>query len=250
MQQLDKINELKSFDVKEYVLKIISYWKLFLIMLLLGLFIATIINRISQKVYSLKSLITVKEESNPLFTSSTNIAFNWGGPSDQVETVITILKSRTHNEKVVDSLKYYIEYLQEGRFRMDDIYGNEPFVLELDSLGYQLLNTPIKLEFLNNDIVRLSVDFEDDNLSLMNFIKKKSKRIVSEELNFSQEYSLQNSIETPFSHFKIRKKNIFKDLSGKIYFIRFKNFNSTVRSYQNINVKSLTKGTSIIELEL
>ena len=37
MKQLDKIdiNELKSFDVKEYVIKIISNWKLFLIVLII-----------------------------------------------------------------------------------------------------------------------------------------------------------------------------------------------------------------------
>ena len=136
MKQPDKfdinIDQLKSFDVQEYLIKVISNWKLFLVTLIIGLLIASFINRYKQKNYSLNSIITVKEEQNPLFSSNTNIAFNWGGPSDKVETVITILKSRSHNEIVVDSLKYYIDYLKEGRFRMLDIYGNQPFVLDLD----------------------------------------------------------------------------------------------------------------------
>ena len=152
MAKLDKfdidLNEIKSFDVKEYVLKVISHWKLFVVMLFIALLVAFYVNKRKQRIYSLSSLITVKEETNPLFTSNTNIAFNWGGPSDKVETIITILKSRTHNEKVVDSLKYYISYLKEGSFRMEDVYGKTPFTVELDSMSSHLLNTPIKLEFL------------------------------------------------------------------------------------------------------
>ena len=171
MKQLEKldINNIKSFDFREYLLKIITHWKLFLLVLALGFIIAFFVNIRAQKIYSLKGTIAVKEEQNPLFTSSTNIAFNWGGPSDKVETIITILKSRTHNEKVVRRLKYYIEYLQEGRFRLEDVYGKAPFVLELDSLGHQLLNIPIKLDFLDNDEVLLSVEFEEDANSCINY---------------------------------------------------------------------------------
>ena len=254
MKQPDKfdinIDQLKSFDVQEYLIKVISNWKLFLVTLIIGLLIASFINRYKQKNYSLNSIITVKEEQNPLFSSNTNIAFNWGGPSDKVETVITILKSRSHNEIVVDSLKYYIDYLKEGRFRMLDIYGNQPFVLELDSLSYNMLNTPIKLAFLDNELVELSAVFEDDNLSLMNFHSKKSKKFVPEIKTFNEQFNIHDTIETPFCRFKINKKNFLKSLAGQIYFIRFKSFNGTVRKYQNISVKTLTKGTSIIQLEL
>ena len=107
MKEVNKFDlEIQSFDIKEYVFKIIGYWKMFVIAIVLALIIAKIVNVRSQKIYNLKSLITVKDEQNPLFSSSTNIAFNWGGPSDKVETIITILQSRTHNEKVVDKLNF------------------------------------------------------------------------------------------------------------------------------------------------
>ena len=160
MAQFD-IEEIKSFDIKEYVLKVISHWKLFVGVLFIALLITFYINKRSERIYSLDSIIAVKEEQNPLFTSSTNIAFNWGGPSDKVETIIAILVSRTHNEKVVNKLKLYVNYLKEGPFRMEDVYGKVPFKVELDSMNSQLLNTPIKLEFLANDEVMVSVEFEN-----------------------------------------------------------------------------------------
>ena len=243
-------NEIKSFDIKEYILKVISNWKLFLMTLVLGLSLASFVNRFKQKVYSLNSSITVKEEQNPLFTSTTNIAFNWGGPSDKVETIITILKSRSHNEKVVSKLKYYINYLQEGRFRMVDVYGKVPFEFALDSVSSQLLNTPIKLEFLENDEVTVSVKYDEDTYSVINYFSNTIDTYVTDDNSFSKKYNVNDIVETPFSKFKIQQKSISSNLAGKTYFILFKSFNGTVRSYQGIKAKTLTKGTSIIELEL
>ena len=174
MRQLENIdiNDLKSFDVKDYVIKIISNWKLFIIVFILGLLVTSFINSYKQRIYSLESIIAVKEEQNPLFTSTTNIAFNWGGPSDKVENIITILKSRTHNEKVVDSLQSYITYMQEGRFRLDDITGLVPFKIELDTSSYQLLNVPIKLEYLENKKVLVEVEFENEENTFINYSSK------------------------------------------------------------------------------
>ena len=93
--------DIQSFDIKEFLYRIVGYWRLFAIMGVIAILTAKVVNYTSEKIYSLNTIITVKDEQNPLFSSSTNIAFNWGGPSDKVETVIAILKSRSHNEKVV-----------------------------------------------------------------------------------------------------------------------------------------------------
>ena len=173
---LKEIENINSFDLKEYILKIISHWKLFVVMPLLGILIAYTVNVRMQRIYSLKSIIAVKEEQNPLFTSSTNIAFNWGGPSDKVENIITILKSRTHNEKVVDSLQSYINYMQEGRFRLNDVTGLVPFKVILDTTEYQLLNIPIKLEFLENEKVNVNIELENEAITMINYSTKLTKR--------------------------------------------------------------------------
>ena len=55
------VNELNTFDIKEYFFKIIDHWKLFVVTILLGLLIANIVNRRSQKIYKLASVITVKD---------------------------------------------------------------------------------------------------------------------------------------------------------------------------------------------
>ena len=106
-------NEFSTLDIKVLLFKILSYWKWFVASIIIAFFVTKYINEYQERVYAIDSLITVKDEQNPIFSSSTNIAFNWGGTSDQVETLITILKSRTHNEKVVQEKQFFIDYLQK-----------------------------------------------------------------------------------------------------------------------------------------
>ena len=242
--------DIQSFDIKEYFFKVLSYWKLFVIMILLSFIVAKVVNTTSEQIYNLKSIITVKEERNPLFSQTTNIAFNWGGPSDKVETIIAILKSRSHNEKVVSKLKYYIDYLVDGQFRMKDIYGKVPFRVELDTLKYQLINTDINFEFIDNEQVKISFELENERYSLINYSSNDIQSFDNEEENikFSQTFALGSTIETPYFNFKIDTESPFFDLSNKSYYVRFKKFDNVVKKYQNVKVATLKKGTSIIEL--
>jgi hypothetical protein len=57
--------------------------------LLITFTIAYQVNVRKEKIYGMDTLISVKEESNPLFTSNTSLVFNWGGTSDQVQTITT-----------------------------------------------------------------------------------------------------------------------------------------------------------------
>ena len=111
-----------SLDPKYYFFKVLGYWQLFFVTILLSLITARFLNGYNTKLYSLKTTISVKEETNPLFSSGTNLTFNWGGASDIIETVNIILRSRTHNEKVVSKLQFYIDYLKDGKYRFEDVY--------------------------------------------------------------------------------------------------------------------------------
>lgn len=117
-----------NFDFKGLLLKVISYWKWFLISLIIAFTIAYQINIRKEKIYIMETMVSIKEESNPFFTSNTSLVFNWGGVSDQVNGISTILKSRSHNESVVDKLEYYIDYLEQGKYNFVDSYGAVPFL--------------------------------------------------------------------------------------------------------------------------
>ena len=104
------LSEGASFDVKAFLVKLLGHWKLFLLSMSIALYWAYHVNIRKESIYGMDASIVVKDDSNPMFSNNTSLTFNWGGTSDKVQTVITTLRSRTHNEKVVDKLQYYIQY--------------------------------------------------------------------------------------------------------------------------------------------
>ncbi|WP_321538969.1 hypothetical protein [Flavobacterium piscinae] len=106
-------NQIK-FDLKGFIIKLAGYWKWFFISWIVAFLIAYNVNIRKEKIYELDTTIAVKEESNPFFTSNTSLVFNWGGTSDQVQGLASAIKSRSHNEVVVDKLDFYLDYLKKG----------------------------------------------------------------------------------------------------------------------------------------
>ena len=146
----DQESQSISFDFRGYLFKVLNLWKFVLLCIGAAMLIAYFINVRKQNVYKLDSLISVDNDQNPFFTANTSISFNWGGVSGKVGKIMTTIKTRTHNEKVVDSLQYYMDYLDEGKYRKVDIYKKAPFEFIIDKSKAQVIGYPIGIRFINN----------------------------------------------------------------------------------------------------
>ena len=252
MDNKAKIKELaraQATDVRDYLFRVMSNWKWFLFTIPFALGVAYFYNLQAPKIYGLTATIEVKEKSNPLFATGTNIAFNWGGVSDKVESIRKSLGMRSHNEKVVRELEFYIEYLREGQFRMEDVYGMVPFKLELQPNQMQLLNVPIKVEILNENSFRLSVEFlADEKYSLINYKDGKIKSFTSNEL-ISKDYDFGEYINLPFIKGQIIRNDTELDAVNKVNFIKLKTVNEVTQQFRKVNARGLP-GTSLVEISI
>jgi uncharacterized protein involved in exopolysaccharide biosynthesis len=121
MEELDFSNPNAYFDFKSFLSRILANWYVFLIFILVGLGIAYYVSVRKLPIYSMTSLISINEDSNPLFTNSnTSLTFNWGGQSSKTGSTIITLKTRTHNERVVKHLQFYLQYLMQGEYQLED----------------------------------------------------------------------------------------------------------------------------------
>ena len=125
-------NQQVQFDFKSLLFKIIGNWPVIWIAVVIALSIAEFQNKRKQNIYRLESLISIENEQSPFFTGNTSISFNWGGVSEKVGKIITGINTRTHNDLVVDSLQFYVQYLQQGPYNLIDIYKSSPFELLLN----------------------------------------------------------------------------------------------------------------------
>ncbi|MDQ6472037.1 polysaccharide biosynthesis tyrosine autokinase [Flavobacterium sp. LHD-80] len=239
-----------SFDFKGLLLQILSYWKWFLVSLIIAFAIAYQVNIRKEKIYAMQTMISIKEESNPFFTSNTSLVFNWGGISDQVNGITTILQTRSHNELVVSKLQYYIDYLTMGKYNMIDSYGAVPFYVDIDKSRGQLANTLIKIKFISENVYEVRIPFESNSVSLINYAENKYSNTAVQPVEFVKRYKVGEQVSLPFLNWKLQINDNPGLYVGNEYFVRFNDFDGTVSRYRGINVSSDDKGGSILTLSM
>jgi capsular exopolysaccharide synthesis family protein len=237
-----------GFDFKGFLIKIGSYWKWFLLSLAITFTIAYQVNIRKEKIYAMETVISVKEETNPLFTSNTSLVFNWGGTSDQVQTIGTTLQSRSHNELVVDKLEYYISYLAQGKYNLVDAYGAVPFYVSIDKSRGQLSGSLIGIKFLSANEYEVRIPFGSNSVSLVTYATNTYSTTSVAVGDFVKKYKVGQQVSLPFLNWKLQIKDNPGLYVGNEYFVQFNDFDGTVSGYKGINVKSDDKGGSIITL--
>lgn len=237
-----------SFDFKGFLIKIASYWKWFLVSLIITFTIAYQINIRKEKIYGMETLISVKEENNPFFTSNTSLVFNWGGTSDQVQTISTTLQSRSHNELVVDKLQYYISYLVQGKYNLEDAYGAVPFYVNINKSKGQIAGTLIGIKFLSESEYEIRIPFTGNSVSMITYSDNSYSNTAVAPGEFVKRYKVGEQVSLPFLNWKLQIKDNPGFYKGNEYLVQFNDFDGTVSGYKGINVKSDDKGGSIITL--
>lgn len=249
-----------TFNFKEFLYRLLNYWPLFILSLAVSFGIAYYVNIRKLPVYQIENLISIKDDQNPFFTSNTSLTFNWGGTTDKVNTAVITLKSRTHNEKVVERLQYYLTYLKEGKYQMLDAYRQTPFTIQADENQPQLLNKDINLIFKDSVNFTLSIDFDEPaEVSQQIYHSKQKINQFVEAGNFSGDFHIGQPIQTPFFNGKImpvahnRAGSFIPGPApgpGSRYAFRFQDFDSAVRQFLGIQVEPESRGSSTIRMRL
>tara|TARA_R110002020_G_scaffold188328_1_gene387050 strand:+ start:182 stop:2638 length:2457 start_codon:yes stop_codon:yes gene_type:complete len=237
------------FDFKGFLIKILNFWPLFLISLAIAFYIAHYINVRKQTVYRMSNMITVKDDQNPFFTSNTSLTFNWGGTTDKVQTAIILLRSRSHNEKVVEELQYYVDYLQQGEYHLEDVYGSTPFKVDVNTNRPQLLGKQISIIFTDTSHYNLAIDFSGGSGSAQNYSSKEVAQLPLPSNSYKQQFALGDPVDLPYFNFKLNPTEIPVNV-GKEYFIRFNSFDGVVGRYRGVNVNQTPTGSSVLALSL
>ena len=212
---------------------------------------AYLINIRKENVYKLGSLISVENDQNPFFTANTSISFNWGGVSGKIGKTITTLKTRTHNEKVVDSLQFYMTYLQQGKYRKDDIYKRAPFYVSLEKAKPQVLNKEIGIRFISATEFEIFSEYETASATGQHYDSKNKVRVELPEGPFKKTFKVGHPVRLPFFNgtLNLRKASGLKPNTE--FFIKFSDFNAVVNSFKNrIIVNTNKTSSSVLSLSL
>lgn len=193
-----------NFDFKGFLLKIASYWKLFAVSLIIAFAIAYQVNVRKEKIYGMQTMVSIKEERNPFFTSNTSLVFNWGGVSDQVNGISTVIQSRSHNELVVDKLEFYIDYLVQGKYNLIDSYGAVPFYVKINKTKGQLANTLIGIKFLSPTEYEIRIPFEGNSASLITYSNNSYSNTTVQPKEYVRRCKAGEQVTLPFLNWNLQ----------------------------------------------
>ena len=239
-----------SFDFKGFLIKTLSYWKWFVAGLIIAFSIAHQVNIRKQKIYGIETTIAVQEESTPLFTSTTSLVFNWGGTSDKVQMISTTLKSRSHNELVVDRLQFYIDYFKQTKYFLKDVYGEIPFKIIADKTQYQLLSQFVNVKMISKDTYQITIPFQANSAEVIRYSDNKKAIINVPNKEFKKIYKVGQAINLPFLHFTLNLA-AYQDTSfDEEVLVRFNSFDGAVSSCMGLNVGIDDKAGSILKLSV
>lgn len=237
-----------NFDFKGFLLKIASYWKWFLVSLIIAFTIAYQVNIRKEKIYGMQTMVSIKEERNPFFTSNTSLVFNWGGVSDQVNGISTVIQSRSHNELVVNKLQFYIDYLVQGKYNLIDSYGAVPFYVNIDKTKGQLANTLIGIKFLSPSEYEIRIPFEGNSASLITYATNTYSNTTVQPKEYVRKCKVGEQLVLPFLNWSLQINDNPGFYTGNEYFLKFNDFDGTVSRYRGVSVDSDDKGGSILTL--
>ena len=239
-----------KFDFRAFFIKVLGHWLWFLISLTIAFVIAYQVNVRKQKIYGIATTISFKEENNPFFTANTSLVFNWGGTSDQVQNLMSTLKSRSHNEMVVKELDYFVSYLKQGEYNLEDVYGAVPFHLIVDKNKPQLLEKQMSIKFVNSNEYELIINFEEPTATLFNYKKEEPSETTVGKVFFNRRFKVGEQVSLPFAAFKLELTENPGYYVGSSHLVMFSNFNNVVNSYKSIAIETDIKAGSVLELSL
>ncbi len=237
-----------SFDFKGFLIKTGSYWRWFLFGLIVCLVFAHQINIRKQKIYSLETTIAIQEQDNPLFTSNTSLIFNWGGTSDQVQTISSTLRSRSHNEIVVDRLQFYIDYFQEKEYFTQDVYGSCPFIVNIDKTKNQLAGIPINVKLVSPTEYSIEINFTSNTVNTFNYSNNTVNTVTVPIGNFTKKFKIGERINLPFLNWNLEITKPKENYTDSKYQVVFNSFDGAVSRYRNVKVIIDDKAASILKL--
>lgn len=248
-EEFDGQNTGGFFDFKGFLFRLLSFWWLFIISLAIAFSIAYYINVRKVPIYRETSLISIKDDQNQMFGGNTSLIFNWGGTTDKVQTSIILLKSRTHAERVVNYLQYYINYQKQGKYAIEDVYGATPFVLKVNDSFPQLYGKRMTFVDQGDGAIKIKIPFSGGNAALFNYTTLKPSYVPAPASDYEEVFQLGDSINTPFLKGQLLPTEIYPT-AGQEYFVSLGNFNGIAGRYRGINITQTPRGSSILELSL
>lgn len=230
-QDPNQDDENSNFNIMEWVFKILHYWYLFVIAIIIAFCVAYLQNRKWLPSYYSQGTIIIKETVG--YGGSNSVLMQGFGVDagyKNVQNQLIMLKSYDLACRVVDSLPYLrTEYVTQGRFKKRNLYRDSPIEVEPEFVGDNVYGLLFQVDFEGDGVVKVSSTDEDRP--------------------FSVRARYGEVIDCPFFKATIWPTSRLVE-SGKVYF-RFRSREGLAQELMNrLSLSFITEGSTVLALGL
>ncbi|MHB1277303.1 MAG: GumC domain-containing protein, partial [Bacteroidia bacterium] len=227
----------ESPDIKIFLRKLLTFWPLVLLGVLVGTASAYLINRYTLPIYKaeIKLLIDDGKDKGSMGAEQFMSALGYYNPRLTFENEVIKIKSRTLTEKTLDNLDFEVSYFTKGRILTQEVYGDKvPIHVIYDSIP----------EFMEGALLELEIT-DKSSWKLVNISELSQIWAFPLEEN----YPFGRPIQWGTFFFQINSTKGLK--GGEKLAVRFNTRHSLIRQFNEaLIVGPEAKGASAIRMEL
>ena len=248
-QNIPQYQEEDNIDLKSIIIKILSYWYLFVIGVIVALAIGYLYNRYTPKVYQNSATVFVKEDKMGIDPTSmmTGLTFK---SSINIDNEIAILQSFSLKERTLRELDFFnVSYYATGRVATRELYTETPFIVELDYDTLQTVGIKYEIELLDQDKYRIKAKEGLYNIFDYNESINVDKREIE---NIENVYRLGEWVNNGRNKFRVILTSYYNpdpDKSMKLSFVVNSRL-ALIAEMSNVSIGLTTKTSSILMMTI
>jgi len=251
LQNRPQYQEEETLDLKVIIIKILSYWYLFAIGIVVALILGFIYNRYTPSVYQTSASVFIKEDKMGIDPTSmmTGLTFK---SNINIDNEIGILQSFSLKEKTIKELEFFnVSYYVKGRVATRELYKETPFNVELDYDTAQVVGVNYQIEFIDNGQYRLKS--KEGRKSVYDYNKDQNIG-VKEVQDFEGVYKLGEWVNNGYNKFRIILNSNYNpdpedDFVPK-YSFTIRSRLSLISEMSSVSISQSTKNSSILNLSI
>lgn len=235
----------ETIDIKRFLSLFISNWLWFVFALVIALGIAYLVNRYSEKAYTVSSSLLIKDDLSSGYSSSLANVLPGGDIFSNQQNLVNemaILRSFSLNYKVMQELpEFQVVYMAMGKRGIVEtrMYKNCPIKVLYTSVEDQPQRVRVNVKILNEERFRLSIE----------------ATINAQDVDFSEEYSFGERFNKFGFDFAITKR--FSDVPVMVengsneYWFYFESKELLASTYRNkLSVSPIEEDASLVTLSV
>ena len=252
---------MEEIDIRLVVRKLLQKWYWFALSLLLTVGLALLYLWVADEAYRVAATIQLKDQSlgdNTVKQEEFLNAFNLLQSDSELEDEIGILTAYSTVQKSLSTLNFEVSYYSYpaaldwfASTVAEEIYPS-PFEMVLDTLGGELLDTPIMISFPDEEHYRIRIDADKSPLFVIDGATQGINE-WPEEISLDTTLLLSESLSLPYLNVAMKVTNptrLFTETDTD-YYVEIHSIGDLTEAYQQaLQIETISENSNIARLSL